>query len=169
MSFWLFPPKHLTFWAMQQVLNKQPCHPYMFLSCVALRGSCAKTSLDWSCWWRRRAVFHHFSHSSVKGIVMCKSHCNSSWHCSLQIFLWQVLGSDTRGLFSQNFIKRFLSGILCLVTFFSGRLGRLHGCLFGCLHIQLRKDLDAKCCFFALCLFLCLVLLREVNILCIKY
>ena len=31
-------------------------------------------------------------------------------------------------------------------------------------NIQLRKDLDAKCCFFALCFFLCHVLSREVNI-----
>ena len=36
-------------------------------------------------------------------------------------------------------------------------------------NIQLRKDLDAKYCFFALCLFLCHVLLKEVHVLCIKH
>ena len=36
-------------------------------------------------------------------------------------------------------------------------------------NIQLRKDLDARCCFSALCLFLCHVLLREVNVLYIKH
>ena len=35
--------------------------------------------------------------------------------------------------------------------FVSARLGRLHGCLFGCLHFQLRKDLDATYGFFAFC------------------
>ena len=48
----LFPPQHLTFWVIQQVLNKQPCHPYMlyvFLSRVSLHGSCAKNGVDWSC------------------------------------------------------------------------------------------------------------------------
>ena len=33
----------------EQVLNEQPCHPYMFLLCVAWHGSCATTGLDWSC------------------------------------------------------------------------------------------------------------------------
>ena len=44
--------QHLNFWVIQQVLNKQPCHPYMFLSCVALHGSCAKNGVDWSCEWK---------------------------------------------------------------------------------------------------------------------
>ena len=35
--------------------------------------------------------------------------------------------------------------------FVSARLGRLHGCLFGCLHFQLRKDLDAIVVFNAVC------------------
>ena len=38
MSFWLFPPQHLTFSVIQQVFNQQPCHPYMFVSCFALHG-----------------------------------------------------------------------------------------------------------------------------------
>ena len=41
-----------------------------------------------------RVVFHHFSHSSVKGVVV-----------------WLVLGQNLSGLFSQNFIKRFPSAM----------------------------------------------------------
>ena len=126
MSFWLFPPQHLTFWVIQQVLNKQPCHPYMFLSCFALPSWCAKTSVD-----KGRVVFHHFSHSSVKSIVICKSHCA---FVPLRSSFGLALGSDTSGLFSRNFIKRFLSGILCS-CFVSGLFERFHGCLFGCLPI----------------------------------
>ena len=80
MSFWLFPPQHPIFWVIQQVLNKQPCHPYMFLSRVALYGSCAKTvwigHVD-----KGRVVFHQFSHSSVK----------SQKHCYLQVPLQQLM------------------------------------------------------------------------------
>ena len=91
MSFWLFPPQHPIFWVIQQVLNKQPCHTYMFLSRVALYGSCAKTvwigHVD-----KGRVVFHQFSHSSVKSIVICKCRCNSWCLCSFTKFLWLVLG-----------------------------------------------------------------------------
>ena len=59
---------------------------------------------------KSRRVLHQFSHSSVKRIVMCKSHCNSLCLCSLWKFLLLVLGLNTSGLFS------LLSGILCLVT-----------------------------------------------------
>ena len=64
-------------------------------------------------------VLHHFSHSSVKSIVICKSHCNSWCHCSFTKFLWLVLGWNTSGLFS------LLSGILCLVTFCFSTVGAI--------------------------------------------
>ena len=71
MSFWLFPPQHLAFWVVQQVLNKQPCHPYRFLSCVALHGSCAKTGVDW---WIKVGLCSINSpiQASNKGFVICK-------------------------------------------------------------------------------------------------
>ena len=109
-----------------------------------------------------RLVLHQFSHSSVKIIVMCKSHCNSLCLCSFWKFLLLVLVKI------QVACSAFFLASFALSRFVSARLGRLHGCLFGCLHIQLRKDLDATYCFFALCLFLCHVL-WEVNVLCIKY
>ena len=60
---------------------------YMFLSCVALHASCAKTvwigHVD-----KGRDALHHFSHSSVKGIVICKSHCHSLCLFSFTKFLW---------------------------------------------------------------------------------
>ena len=81
-----------------------------------------------------------------------------------------ALGSDTSGWFSGNFIKRFLSGIFCLVTFCFRTIGEIT-LLFIWMssNIQLRKDLDATYCFFAACLFRCHVLLREVNVLCVKH
>ena len=41
---------------------------------------------------KSRRVLHQFSHSSVKRIVMRKSHCNSLCLCSLWKFLLLVLG-----------------------------------------------------------------------------
>ena len=80
------------------------------------------------------------------------------------------LNTSTSDLFSRRFIKRFLSGILCLVMFCFRTVGGIT-LLFIWMssNIQLRKDLDARCCFSALCLFLCHVLLREVNVLYIKH
>ena len=63
----------------------------MFLSCVALHASCAKTvwigHVD-----KGRDALHHFSHSSVKGIVICKSHWHSLCRCSFTKFLRLVSG-----------------------------------------------------------------------------
>ena len=56
-----------------------------------------------------RVVFHHFSHSSIKGFVICKSQWNSLCLCPFSFSL--VLGSDLRGLFRQNFIRRFPSAM----------------------------------------------------------
>ena len=66
MPFCLFPPQHLTFWVIQQVLNKQPCHPYMcsfhvFLCAVRVLKPVWIGHVD-----KGRVVFHHFSHSSIK-------------------------------------------------------------------------------------------------------
>ena len=100
-----------------------------------------------------RVVFHHFSHSSVKSIVICKSHCNSWCHRCFTKFLWLVLGKNTSGSFS------LLSGILCLVTFCFSTVGAIAWLfIWMSSNIQLRKDLDATCCFSAFCLFLCHVL-----------
>ena len=65
----------------------------MFLSCVALRGSCAGTGVCGTGVWigrvdKGRDALHHFSHSSVKGIVICKSHCHSLCLFSFTKFLW---------------------------------------------------------------------------------
>ena len=165
MSICLFPPQHLTFWVIQQVLNQQPCHPYMrsfhvFLCMVRVLKTVWIGHVS-----KGRDALHHFSHSSVKSIVICKSHCHSLCLCSVRKFLWLVLGWNTSGLFSRNFIKRFLSGILCLVTFCFRTVGEITLLIIWMFsNIQLRKGLDARCCFSALCLFLCHVLLREINV-----
>ena len=88
----LFPPQHLTFWVIQQVLNKQPCHPYMcsfhvFLCMVRVLKTVWIGHVS-----KGRDGLHHFSHSSVKSVVICKSCCNSWCHCSFTKFLWLVLG-----------------------------------------------------------------------------
>ena len=152
------PPQRLTFWAMQQVLNKQPCHPYICSFHV------------WLCMVR---ALKPVLIGRVKKVGLC---CVPSFlplkrqkHCYLQeplqqlmpLFPYEVPLTSVRLKYKCVFQPSFWHPLPCHVLF-------QHGWAIAWLfiwmssNIQLRKDLDATYCFFALCLFLCHVLLREV-------